>query len=336
MKQYTDRLVLVTGGNGFLARHTILRLLESGIAVRASVRSEDKGIQLRAVLAEAGVNTDNLQTIVADLLDPQSWTPAMAGISHVMHLAAAMQGETVRASALEGTRNVLEASARAGVERVVVTSTGLAALKPKSPAGLVDQRSEADWTDSEQPGLDAYAAAKTRAERDAWHRAEALGLSLTTILPGVIMGPVLGPERSLWQGLIRDMLDGKLPALPPMKLQVVDVRDVADLHIAALFAPEADGQRYIAAGETFSLSEIAAIIKHDLGPAASKVSTREMPAILFRLMALVSAQARSALPLIGPSPHLDASKARRELGWMPRQSRASLIDTARSLLAPEQ
>lgn len=336
MKRYSSGLVLVTGGNGFLARHTILRLLQRDIAVRASVRSHDKGNQLRTALTEAGAETDNLQTIVADLLVPQSWPPAMEGVSHVLHLAAAMQGKTVQASALEGTRNVLEASARAGVERVVVTSTGLAALKPKSPTGPVDQRSEADWTDSEQPGLDAYAAAKTRAERDAWRHAEALGLSLTTILPGVIMGPVLGSERSLWQGLVGDMLDGKLPLLPPMKIQVVDVRDVADLHIGALFAPDADGQRYIAAGETFSLSEIAAIIKHDLGPAASKVSRREMPAILFRLMALVSAQARSALPLIGPSPQLDASKARRELGWMPRQSRASLIDTARSLLASEQ
>ncbi len=336
MMQHSDSLVLVTGGNGFVARHTILRLLERGIAVRASVRSERKGSQLRAVLAEAGVNTDSLQTIVADLLDPQSWTPAMAGISHVMHLAAAMQGATVRASALEGTRNVLEAGASAGVDRVVVTSTGLAALKPRSPSGPADQRSEVDWTDSEQPGIDAYTAAKTRAERDAWQRAEALGLSLTTILPGVIMGPVLGTDRSLWQELIGDMLEGKLPALPPMKLQIVDVRDVADLHIAALFAPEALGQRYIAAGETLSLGEIAAAIKHDLGAAAIKVSTREMPVILFRLMAVVSAQARSALPLLGPSPHLDASKARRELGWMPRQSRISIIDTARSLLAPEQ
>jgi dihydroflavonol-4-reductase len=336
MKQYSDSLVLVTGGNGFLARHTILRLLQRNIAVRASVRSEDKGSQLRTVLTEAGVKTDNLQTIVADLLAPQSWPPAMEGISHVMHLAAAMQGKTVRASALEGTRNILEASAGAGVERVAVTSTGLAALKPKLPAGPVDQRSEADWTDSEQPGLDDYTAAKTRAERDAWRQAERPGLSLTTILPGVIMGPVLGRERSLWQGLIGDMLYGKLPALPPMKLQVVDVRDVADLHIAALFAPEAHGQRYIAAGETFSLGEIAALIKHDLGAAASKVSTREMPAILFRLAALVSVQARSALPLLGASPHLDASKARRELGWTPRQSRTSLIDTARSLLTPEQ
>ena len=329
-----DDMVLVTGGTGFLARHTILRLLEGGHEVRTSVRSVEKGRHLRHVIAAAGGAVERLDTVTADLLVPASWSEAMAGVSHVLHLAAAMQGDNVRASALDGTRIVLEAAAKAGVERVVLTSTGLAALRPNRPLTPGERLTEADWTDTDAPGLDIYAKAKTLAERDAWQRAEALGLALSAVLPGVIMGPVLGPDRGIWQGLIAQMLDGKLPALPPMNLQMVDVRDVADLHIAALFAPGAAGQRYIAAGERLSLSALAAILKAELGADAGKVSTREMPAWLFRLMALVSAEARSGLPLIVPSPELDASKAARELGWVPRPMRQSIVETARSLLAP--
>ncbi len=332
----TEDLVLVTGGTGFLARHSILRLLARGARVRASVRSAQKGKDLHALLANAGARVDNLETVAADLLARQSWSVAMTGVSHVLHLAAAMQGEAIHAVAMDGTRNVLEASAEAGVRRVVLTSTGLAALRPARALDKGESVTEQDWTDTARPDLDPYTLAKTLAERDAWQTSKGLGLSLATILPGVIMGPVLGPERSLWQGLIADMLAGKLPALPPMQLQMVDVRDVADLHIAALFAPEAAGQRYIAAEEKLSLSGVAALLKAELGAGAARISTREMPAWLFRLMALVSAEARSGLPLTRPSPLLDAGKARRELGWRPRAMRESLVDTARSIIAQGQ
>lgn len=270
-------VVLVTGGTGFLARHTILRLLGRGHRVRASVRSEHKGNQLRGVIAAAGGAVEQLDTVTADLLDPQAWPRAMDGVSHVLHMAAAMQGSDIRAAALDGTRIVLETAAEAGAKRVVVTSTGLAALWPKRAPAPGEPLTEADWTDTDAPGLDTYTRAKTLAERDAWQRADTLGLSLSTILPGVIMGPVLGPERSVWQGLVADMLAGKLPALPPINLQMVDVRDVADLHIAALLAPEAGGQRYIAAGERLSLSAVAAIMKAELAADTSKSAHGKYP-----------------------------------------------------------
>jgi len=333
MTDTKNEWVLVTGGTGFLARHTILGLLARGHRVRASVRSADKGAQLRAMLAAAGGNVEGFKTVLADLMDAQAWPQAMDGVRHVMHLATPMQGDNVLAAAMEGTRNVLRASAKAGVARVVLTSSGLAALHPTRKVGAGAAVTETDWTDPERRHIGEYARAKTLAERDAWRLAKELGLSLTTILPGAILGPALGPDRGGWLGMIGGMLSGQMKALPPIGLQMVDVRDVAELHINALFSPEAAGQRYIAAGEKLSLREVAEILRQDLGAAARQVGTREMPAWGLRLAGLVSPQARQAVPLLGPSPMLSAAKAERELGWTPRPMRQSIGDTARSLLA---
>ena len=128
------------------------------------------------------------------------------------------------------------------------------------------------------------------------------------------------------------MLAGKMKSLPPIRLQMVDVRDLADLHIHALFAPEAEDQRYIAAGEALSLRGIAEILREDLGAMARNVGTGEMPAWILRLAGLVNPQARQAVPLLEPSALLSAAKAERELSWVPRPLRESIGDTARSLM----
>lgn len=333
MNEANDKPVLVTGGTGFLARHTILQLLAGGHAVRASVRSSDKAAHLRAILGAAGAALARFETVEADLGIPAHWPNALEGVDRVLHLATPMQGKAVTETAIEGTRLVVKASAAAGARRIVLTSSGLAALYPRRrvTAGVV---SEDDWSDSANRRLNGYGRAKTLAEHAAWQLAREHGLALTTILPGAIIGPALGPDRSGWLALIAGMLDGRMAALPPMRLQMVDVRDLAALHVSALFAGEAEGKRYIAAGETLSLREVAGMLRDELGAVAGKVSTREMPGWMLRLSGLVNAQARQAVPLLAAVPTLSAARARRELQWVPRPLRASIGDTARSLLAP--
>src|SRR5690606_36456917 len=119
----------------------------------------------------------------------------------------------------------------------------------------------AAWTNPDGPGLTTYAAAKTRAERLSWTLAERLGLALTTILPGVILGPDLGPDRPAWLGLLAAMRSGRLPLLPPIGLQIVDARDLAQLHVEAMIQPQAVGQRYLAAGSVLTLRDIALIMR---------------------------------------------------------------------------
>ena len=315
--------VLVTGGTGFLARHTILHLLERGLSVRTTLRSVARAEMLRGVLAAAGADLARLQLVEADLLAAETWPPAVDGVSAILHMATPMVGNDVIAAAREGTRHVLEAGAQAGVDRIVLTSSGLAA----APRGI-SAVTELDWTDPDTPGTTPYAAAKTIAERLAWDLAARHQLRLTTILPGIILGPALGPDRPAWLGVIQSMLAGKLPALPPVNLQLVDVRDAAALHVDALFQPAAIGQRYLAAGETLSFRDIALILKSQRS--GEKVSTREMPGWLLRLLAFFSSELRQ-LAALRDAPGMDAAKAARELDWHPRPARQSVLDAAASL-----
>lgn len=328
MLDKTPAPVLVTGGTGFLAQHTILQLLGRGMPVRATVRTADKGDSLRRTLAEAGADTSGLSISIADLMQPQGWEEAMRGVSGVLHLATPMQGDDVIAAAVDGTRRVIEAGAAAGITRMVLTSSGLAALQP----GRAGDITERDWTDPDRKGTTDYARAKTLAERQAWALAQTHGMGLTTILPGAILGPRLGEGRPGWLALIGSMLEGKMGALPPIRLQMVDVRDLARLHIDALLQPEAAGQRYLAVGEAYSFQEVAAVLKAELGAAAARVSTREMPAWLLRLAGLVSAEAKAGAALLGARGMLNPAKARNELAWQARPVRQSIIDAARSLL----
>lgn len=328
MTDMTTGLVLVTGGTGFLAQHTILQLLTRGIATKATVRSTAKGEQVRRVLQQIGADVRKLEFAIADLMQPDGWVEAVRGASGVLHLATPMQGKDVIEAAVTGTRHVLEASAAAGVRRVVLTSSGLTALR----AGATGTVTEADWADPDRPGTSDYARAKTLAERLAWSLAAERGIELTTILPGAILGPRLGEDRPGWLALIDSMLAGKMAALPPIRLQMVDVRDLARLHIDALLAPVAAGQRYIAAAERYSFRDVAMVLRDELGAAASRVSTREMAAWLLRLLGLFSAEAKAGAALLDARGMLSADKARGELGWPTRPVRQSIIDTARSLL----
>lgn len=329
MSDSATGLVLVTGGTGFLAQHTILQLLARGIAVRSTVRSQQKGEQLRAVLAAAGADTTRLDFAIADLMAPAGWESAMQDVDGVLHLATPMQGQSVGAAAVDGTRRVLDAAAAAGVERIVLTSSGLAASSPGASGTIT----ESDWTHPDRPGTSEYARAKTLAERQAWTMARERGLALTTILPGAILGPRLGQDKPGWVALIDGMLAGRMKMLPPVRLQMVDVRDLAALHIAALLSPAAAGQRYLAVGEAYSFREVAEVLRRELGAAADKVSTREMPAWLLRAAGMVNADARQAAALLGSRPALSPQKALDELGWQTRPVRQSILDCAQSLLA---
>jgi dihydroflavonol-4-reductase len=323
--------VLVTGGTGFLAGHTILQLLDVGRAVRATVRSAARSDDLQQQLSKAGAALTRLDIVVTDLMLPLGWDDAMRGVKAVLHMATPMQGANVEAAALDGTRLVLEAAARAGVRRVVFTSTGLASSQPamRPMSGVI---TENDWTDTTRVDLGVYARSKTEAERLAWQLATDHDLDVTTILPGAIFGPPVNTESATWSALIGAMLAGKLKFLPPISLHWVDVRDLAALHIAALDSPVAIGQRYLAHGDRLAVRDLAQMLRDDLGARASKISTRELPAWVMRFLALFSAQVRSAVPLLNDRASLSSEKAFRDLGWRTRPIRDSLRDIANAEL----
>ena len=334
-------LVLVTGGSGFIAMHCIARLLAAGHRVRASVRSLQREPQVRATLKAAGVDAgERLGFVAADLTADAGWAEAAAGCDYVLHvaspfpLAVPRHEDELIVPARDGALRVLRASRDAGVKRVVQTSS-FAAIG-YGHAQLDRPFDEHDWSKPDGEGITAYAKSKTLAERAAWHfmAREGGAMELAVVNPVGVFGPVLGPDFSTSIEIVKRMLDGALPAVPRITFGVVDVRDVADLHLLAMTHPEAAGERFLAvAGEFVSLREIGLMLKRRLGDAASRVPTRELPDWLLRIVAIFDKSARQIVPELGKRKDATADKARRVLGWQPRSAEDAVAATAESLVA---
>jgi nucleoside-diphosphate-sugar epimerase len=328
--------VLVTGGSGFIGGHCILRLLEAGYEVRTTVRSLARDGEVRATLKAAGAEPGaRLELAAADLLSDAGWAEAAAGCEHVLHVAspfpaaAPKHEDELIAPAREGTLRVLRAARDAGCKRVVVTSSFAAIGYGHAPrAAPFDER---DWTDTSKP-VTAYVRSKTLAERAAWDflQKEGGALELAVVNPVGVLGPVLGADYASSILLVRRMLDGEVPAVPRLMFGVVDVRDVADLHVRAMTNPAAKGQRFLAvAGDFMKVADAARILKAT--PQGARVSTRQLPDWLIRLAAPFSAQARDAAPELGKPKNATNEKARRLLGWNPRSREEAIQATAESL-----
>ncbi|MFT3764636.1 MAG: NAD-dependent epimerase/dehydratase family protein [Minicystis sp.] len=332
---------LVTGGSGYVGGWMIVGLLARGYRVRATLRDLAKGDALRAAVGRWVDPGDRLSFVAADLRRDEGWARAAEGCSYVVHVASPMgqgdiKGKDLLAPARDGTLRVLTAAREAGVQRVVVTSSVVAAQPPgiggEELHGTAD---ESHWTDLTAKETSDYARSKTLAERAAWDfMAQAgAGTTLTTILPVMILGPVLSKEVSGSVEIVSRMLSGRLPALPRIGFGVVDVRDLVDLHLAAMVAPEAAGQRLVACSGFLWMAEIAEILRRHLGPRASRVPTRRLPDWVLRLAALFQEEARFMAPLLGRRVEYKSDKAAALLGFRPRSPSETVTDCADSLLA---
>jgi dihydroflavonol-4-reductase len=333
--------VLVTGGSGFVAGYCILQLLAADYDVRATVRNLERGNEVRATLRHAGVDPgERLSFVAADLQADAGWPEAVAGCEFVLHVASpfpaavpANEDELI-VPARDGTLRVLRAARDAGVKRVVLTSSFAAVGYGHKPREAPFD--ESVWTDLEAGGVAPYPKSKTLAERAAWEfiAAEGGGLELAVVNPVVVLGPLLGPDHSTSVGFLKRMLDGGLIGCPRLSFGVVDVRDVASLHVAAMTQAGARGERFIAvAGDFLPMLEIAKILRKHLGDAAKKVPARELPDWLVRLAALRLPELKQALPELGKSKNATNAKAKRILGWAPRSAEEAIVATGESLVA---
>ena len=318
--------VLVTGGSGFIAGHTIKALLEGGYAVRASVRSRDKGTVLRDQFPE-------VETVLADLGADEGWDAAARGCSFVLHMASPFPADVPRTReelvrpAVDGTRRVLAAAGKAGARRVVVTSS--VAAVAYGQGGRETPFDESDWTDPDDARVGPYPASKTLAEKAAWAAASEHGVSLAVVNPVLVTGPLLNGSHGASVGLVRRMMTGGFPALPRAGFGVVDVRDVASAHVAAMERDEAEGERFIVSERWMWLREVAEVLQERFPDA--KVSTRQAPDLLIKIAALFDRQARQVSGDLGTKRAVDGSKAQRVLGIDYLPAPRSIIATAESL-----
>jgi nucleoside-diphosphate-sugar epimerase len=332
-----DGTVAVTGGTGYLAGWVITGLLARGYRVRATVRDLSKApLVCAAVRREVGsAAAGSLELLEADLLHDDGWDAALRGADYVVHTASPMpfdRDADLIKTAREGTRRVLAAAARAGVRRTVLTSSGVTAV-PDDPEVVA---TEAVQSAPSGDRAHAYPDSKILAERDAWEFAAAAGLDLCAVLPTFMQGTVLGAaDRSGTIDVVRRLLEGKLPALPNIGWNVVDVRDVAQLHILAMTSPFASGQRFLGAGTFLWYTDIARILRDGLGEDADRVPMRRMPDFAVKVLARFDSQVAMVRSELGLTRLVDSSKAREVLGWQTRDVERTILDTAASLLSKD-
>lgn len=327
--------VLVTGGSGYIAGFVIRRLIDDGWQVNTTIRSLSREGDVRRAI---GAPADRLAFFAADLTADAGWAEAIAGCDHVVHVASPLPTGAVRheddliVPAREGALRALRFSRGAGVKRVVMTSS-VAAIA-YGHGEKIGRYTEADWTDVNGPEVHAYAKSKTLAERAARDFMATGGgaMEYCSVNPSLVLGPVLSADFSGSLEVVTRLLSGALPGLPNLGFGLVDVRDVADLHVRALTAENMNGERFIASGPFVMMRDVARILRERLGSQARKVPTRGLPDFILRLGALFDPALRMVTGELGKVRETPADHARAVLGWAPRPMEETIVDAARSLI----
>ena len=333
-------IILVTGASGFVGKWTVIELLRAGFAVRGTVRRRDKLPAIRAaIVGQLGAEVVSRFSVVeADLMDEAGWAVAMTGIDAVCHVAAQIVAEEPRDAglvirpAVQGTERVLRHALAGGVRRVVLTSS-IATVA----YGHGHHRGRRVYDETHFTQLDAmrftwaYCIGKTRAEQAAWAFARANDMALTTIHPGAILGPALDDDASISLLMVSDLLNGKTPALPSNGFSIVDVRDVAAMHVAALLNDASFGERYLAAGDYTPFPEVARILR-EAYPTRS-ITQKIVPDWIIRTLARFGGPTRQIINDIGNEKHFDRTKGEALLGRPLRSGREAILAAAESSIA---
>lgn len=327
--------VFVSGGSGYIAGFLIRQLIAEGWQVNTTIRNLAREADVRGWL---NVDNSKLKFFAADLLSDDGWAEAMAGCSHAAHVASPLPANTPKHAdelitpAREGALRALRFAKEAGIKRFVMTSS--VAAVAYGHGGAKHHFTEADWTNPDSPDAYPYVQSKVIAERAArdWVAASGSDMEFVTVNPSLVLGPLLAADFSTSLEAIKKLVEGSMPGLPRIGFSVVDVRDVADLHVRCLTAPNMAGERFIAAGPFLWLSDVAAILKSGLGQQARKVPTRSLPNFLVKLFALLDPVVKQVVGELDNVRDASSQHALDVLGWQTRDPAESILDTARDMI----
>ncbi|WP_062115890.1 NAD-dependent epimerase/dehydratase family protein [Aureimonas sp. AU40] len=329
--------VLVTGCTGFIAKHIVLALVREGARVRGSLRDPARSVELQRLLQAAGLPVDRFESVRADLNREEGWREAVGGCRFVLHTASPFPASQPRAKfalvpeAKGGAVRVLEAAKAAHAERVVLTSS-VASIFYGHEGERSKLFTDRDVSNVESESISPYAVSKTEAEKAAWQTLAGSGTELITINPSLVFGPLLDERLGTSATLVRLMMNGRMPAVPKISFGVVDVRDVAAAHVAALTHPAAAGRRFIVSGGALSLMDIADELRASFPQLARRMPKHLFPSTPIRLAARVSRRARMLAAELGDAKRLDTGPAREVLGMEFREPREAVRALGESLI----
>lgn len=333
-------LVVITGGSGFIAKHIILQLLNEGYHVRATVRSAERKEELLSTIRQNIPKKNEIEDCLSisflDLNEDAHWLEVISGASALIHTASPFplvqpkdENELVR-PAVDGTLRALRAAKKTGLPRVILTSSILAVLYAKSKDK--SRLDENDWSCVNDSRVSPYAKSKILAERAAWNfiQEEAPEIKLSVINPGLVLGPPVDCSIGTSLRVIQRILKAKDPLLPKIGFPIVDVRDVATMHVACLLRDETSGKRYIAGDEFLWYHYVAEILKSEFPE--KKIKTQPAPSFLIRLKALFDERLRTITPVLDQRIEVSADRARRELCVDFRSASQAIISAGEFLI----
>ena len=329
-------IVLITGISGWIAQFCAVELIKKGFHVRGSLRNMQRQNEVTTAISTAVEIADNLSFCKLDILHDDGWDAAMENCTYVMHVASPFiieepnHPDDLIRPAEEGTIRALTAAQKAKVNRVVVTSS-IIAMMAHLTKGQFDPT---HWTDLSSNNITSYARSKTIAEKKAWdffnnQTSNEHQIELVTINPGGVMGPTLSDDiEGASLNFCAQLLTKKMPGIPNVGLPMVDVRDVAKHHVAAMLHPDANGKRYISAqSESTPFLNIAQLLKKH----GYDVPTKKVPSFVIKLLALFDKEAKGMVPLLNKSISCDNSSTVSAFNWTPESLETTIIDMAKSV-----
>jgi dihydroflavonol-4-reductase len=302
------------------------------------VRSLSKSEKVIEAIKKEVDPKDNLEFCELDLLSDDGWDNAVKGCEFVMHVASPFiniepkdENKYIR-PAVDGTIRALNAAKKAGIKRVVLTSSMVSMLGSADKSIKVDSET---WTNVEAKNVSAYAKSKTLAEQAAWdfihaQQDDTPKMELAVVNPGPVFGPSLsGDLTGASMGMFKQMMLGKMPMIPQASINMSDVRDIAKIHVLALENEKADGKRFIVTTEEpYAFQQVAKILKSN---GYDKVSTKLAPNFLLKIMGYIDREAKSMRSFIGKTYNGDVSSTMEVFDWNPIPFKKTVLDTAKSI-----
>ncbi len=321
--------ILVTGGSSFIGKHCIAELLKLNFEVITTVRDINISESIKSDIEEYLNKKVKIDFYEADLLNDNDWDDPVKECDAIFHVAGpfpiSFKGDEkdLISPHEQGTLRILKSAKKNNVNRVIMTSSVASVYMTKN---LDKNINESCWTDVSNKDLDAYTKGKTLAEMAAWDFiSKNDSIKLTTILPPVVLGPGIGKlnKRGSLE-FFSMMINREMPIAPPFKMGIVDVRDVAKMHISALLNNKSVGKRFIVCQNTYWVKDFCKML-NEIG---YKAPTMSPPVFLVKFLANFDKTIKPIRNLLGLDLIIDSSLSKKTLNFNPTPIKKTLVDTS--------